>query len=126
MLIVKIQIKGKKGETIVYSIPIQQQGDTLIIGDFRFWTPLGILEENGHKYFEIQGDSILVERDLDLDREIHVIYTAVDGLLAMGFFENEEITLPNFDMSGDDLITIKIPKNPAIEILVEVKEVLDA
>ncbi len=70
------------------------------------------------------GDSITIERDSQLDKFVFV-YCMNGEVFAEGFYEGDDIVLPSFDIPGDILFTVFIPKNPEQEIIIEKREVVD-
>lgn len=116
---------GKKGSTIVFSIPgLVLSGNILSWKEFKFYTPVGNQEEpeTGFKYFLIPADSILIERDTTLPKEV-IVYSKSGIVYAQGFYESEEIVLPSFGLEGDILFTVFIP--PAGDIIIQAREVTD-
>ena len=120
------QVKGKKGTTVVFSIPNAPiTGNLLTWDSFRFYTPEGNQEENGIKYVEVSGDEVDLSRDPELYKEIFV-YALFGTITARGFFEGENISLPEFGLNGDILFIIRIPsEEKGGEIKVEQREVID-
>jgi hypothetical protein len=116
---------GKKGSTVVFSIPnLELNGNVLSWDSFKFYTPVGDLDD-GFKYFNIPADSITIERDTSLYKEV-IVYCVGGVVSAQGFYEGEDVSLPSFDLRGDHLFTVKIPSlsDPG-EITIEQREVID-
>lgn len=115
---------GKKGSTVVFSIPnLELNGNVLSWDSFKFYTPVGD-QDDGYKYFNVDEDEILIERDPIFFREVFVY--AINGTVtAQGFFEEENISLPAFGLNSDVLFVVKIPPEGAGDIEIEQREVTD-
>jgi hypothetical protein len=126
MGIIKNTIKGHKGTTVVFSIPNATiTGNLLTWETFRFYTPEGNQDENGNKYFAIPAEQVDISRDPELYREIFV-FCQEGQITAKGYYEGENIALPDFGLKGDMLFIIRMPpEENGNEIKIEQREVID-
>jgi hypothetical protein len=125
MIITKKTVQGKKGETVCYSIPNFQWNvatSTISWDTFKFYTPAGELVEEGYKYFQVEANAVLIERDTSLNKTLIVIAKST-GVEALEIYEGITETI-NVGLEGDIIITGIIPANTGIEIQVEYKEVI--
>jgi hypothetical protein len=124
MIIQMKTVQGKKGETVCYSIPnfaYNEASSSLSWDTFRFYTPEGILDEGGYKYFEVEEDEVLVERDMSLNKALFVIAKST-GVEAIEIYEGTSANI-SMGLEGDIIITGYIPADTGVEIQVEYKEV---
>ena len=122
----KVQISGKKGKTVCYSINnLRIEGDLLLWDNWQFMTPLGSLELDGEKYFDVPATSFDISRDDTLDKEISIVVksTSIDVLYTL---EGEVRESVNLGLDGDIVVTGIIPSDITENIKLQYYEVKDA
>jgi hypothetical protein len=122
----KHTIRGKKGETVYYTIPNFTLEDSIIKWDpFKFYTPVGDQTEDGFTYFNVPSEQILIERDDTLDKEFIIIITKDQAVEFIEILEGAESGTIQIGLEGDIVASGFIPANPAEEINIDYKEVSD-
>jgi hypothetical protein len=129
MILKRVTIHGRKGETVCYSLPnFRYDGiDKKIKWDaFRFYTPLGQIADNeGFRFFNVIGKQILMQRDKSFNKELFVKITQERGIEVFEVPEGTETNSFATGLEGDIVVTAFIPTNPIDEITVEYKDVID-
>jgi hypothetical protein len=130
MTINKKIIKGKKGETVCYTLlnfRFDSSDNKLKWDAFRFYTPVGNqTDDNGFKYFDVPGDGALIERDDTLNKEFMLIVTKDQGAEVVEILEGAETEAIVIGLEGDIVAAGLIPADVAEEITIDYKEVTDA
>jgi hypothetical protein len=129
MILNKHTIKGKKGETVCYTLPnfrFDSSDNKLKWDAFRFYTPEGNqTDDQGFKYFDVPGDEVLIERDDTLNKELLIIVTKDQGTEVVEILEGAETEAITIGLEGDIAASGFIPADPGEEISINYKEVTD-
>lgn len=123
----KDTIKGKINATVLYKIPnFRVEGDLFKFDAFRFYSPAaGTVDESGGRYFDVPADEADISRDDTLDLEIQIIVIYGQETQAIEILKGAAPPDVNVGIDGDLIATIDIPADPARDILVEYKEVIE-
>ncbi len=135
----KINIAGKKGKTVCYTIQnlLITEGTTSINikwDPWRFYTPAGNLTEAGtdNKYFEVQAlDETLTRETLDKEIVIAIKLDTASGesniyVIEKYLVEQGDLPIKIEGLEGDFVLWGTIPADPEQEIQIEYKEVTNA
>ena len=129
MSILKKTIKGKKGETVYYSLLNFRYENGFICWDASdFYTPTGTLfDGDGNTYFTVPAFSELIERDDTLDKEVLFKVTQTEGIEIITILLYEGVVLPSISIGNEGDIVCKayVPTDPQESIEIEYKEVTD-
>lgn len=126
MIFEKVSIKGKKGQTLIYTlnnVRFDEVDQKLKWDNTRIYTPLGDLDDNGLKFFDIQADEVLIERDDVLTKEIRIFMT-ITKVEAIEIYEGADMESTDLGLEGDLVIFGTIPAGTE-EIRINYKEVYD-
>ncbi|NIM11528.1 MAG: hypothetical protein GTO45_16530 [Candidatus Aminicenantes bacterium] len=127
MILNRHTIKGKKGETVCYTLPnfrFDSSDNKLKWDAFRFYTPEGNqTDDDGFKYFDVPGDEALIERDDTLNKELMIIVTKDQGTEVVEILEGAETEAIVIGLEGDIVAAGFIPADAAEEITIDYKEV---
>jgi hypothetical protein len=127
MILNKHTIKGKKGETVCYTLPnfrFDSSDNKLKWDAFRFYTPEGNqTDDDGFKYFDVPGDDALIERDDTLNKELMIIVTKDEGTEVVEILEGAETEPITIGLEGDIVAAGFISADAAEEITIDYKEV---
>jgi hypothetical protein len=135
----KINIVGKKGKTVCYTIQnlqITEDASSIKIkwDPWKFYTPGGNREEaeTGCKYFEIQAlDETLTRETLDKEIQIAIKLDTESGesniyVIEKYLEEQGDLPIKIEGLEGDFVLWGIIQADPGQEIQIEYKEVTDA
>lgn len=128
MILNKHTIKGKRGKTVCYFLPNFRYdiNDKLKWDSFRFYTPEGDqTDDEGFKYFDVPGEEILLQRDVNLNKILMIIITKNEGTEILEIYEGAEMELLSVGLEGDIVVSGFIPSDPQQEISINYKEVID-
>lgn len=123
----KKTIKGKKGETVCYSISnFRFENGSICWDTFNFYTPTGTqLDGEGNAYFVVPTISETIQRDDTLDKEVLIKVTQTEGIEIIEILDGAVYPSISIGLEGDIVCKAYVPTDPQESIQIEYKEVTD-
>lgn len=128
MKVNKLNICGKRGETVCYSIKdfnVDESAVSVSWNEFKFYTPAGEKKDSeGFDYFEVPSGNLSIQRDEKLDK-IYLVIAEQGNSRALEILEGATMDPINMGLEGDIITVVSVPSDASQEISVDYKEVTD-
>ena len=123
--------KGTKGKHVIFSpnITFDETTGILTIPTFRLYTPIEGLpqDENGHTYYQVPPDTVLIQRNAKYNREIYIFAEVGKEIQVYPVFLHKKAgrLTKSVGLEGCLIAKVIIPKDPQVDIIIDYWEITD-